>query len=184
MHLGWLELRDFRSYESLQFEPDTGLNVLVGDNGAGKTNVLEAVGYLSRLGSFRGAPDAALVRTGAPAAVVRGGIERELAVKGFVRATEGEPDFLLEYAGGVADQFRVAGGTSGVAPGYSWGDTWGEEASVSSYGEGHLLLDVMDPESKKVLWSAWARRKARTPEQFRSRIDRGVKKLLKGFPSR
>jgi DNA replication and repair protein RecF len=77
MHLAWLELRDFRSYASLRFEPDPGLNILVGDNGAGKTNVLEAVGYLSRLGSFRGAPDAALVRTGAEAAVMRGGIERE-----------------------------------------------------------------------------------------------------------
>lgn len=77
MHLSWLELRDFRSYESLTFEPDPGLNVLIGDNGAGKTNVLEAIGYLSRLGSFRGAPDTALVRTASDAAVVRGGIERE-----------------------------------------------------------------------------------------------------------
>jgi DNA replication and repair protein RecF len=77
MHLAWLELRDFRSYERLSFQPDPGLNVLVGDNGAGKTNVLEAVGYLSRLGSFRGAPDAALVRTESAAAVVRGGIERD-----------------------------------------------------------------------------------------------------------
>jgi len=77
MHLAWLELRDFRSYEGLRFEPELGLNVLVGDNGAGKTNVLEAVGYLSRLGSFRGAPDSALVRTGAEAAVLRGGLERE-----------------------------------------------------------------------------------------------------------
>lgn len=77
MHLSWLELRDFRSYESLNFTPDSGLNVLIGPNGAGKTNVLEAVGYLSRLGSFRGAPDSALVRTDAAAAVVRGGFERD-----------------------------------------------------------------------------------------------------------
>ena len=77
MHLSWLELRGFRSYEELSFHPEPGLNVLIGDNGAGKTNVLEAIGYLSRLSSFRSAPDAALVRTGAEAAVVRGGIERE-----------------------------------------------------------------------------------------------------------
>lgn len=77
MHLGWLELRDFRSYESLSFEPDPGLNVLIGPNGAGKTNVLEAIGYVSRLTSFRGAPDGALIRSGAPAAVVRGGVQRE-----------------------------------------------------------------------------------------------------------
>ncbi len=77
MHISWLELRDFRSYGSLEFQPDPGLNVLIGDNGAGKTNVLEAIGYLSRLGSFRGAPDGALIRTGAPAAVVRGGVRRQ-----------------------------------------------------------------------------------------------------------
>ncbi len=77
MHLKWLELRDFRSYERLEFTPEPGLNVLIGDNGSGKTNVLEAIGYLSRLGSFRGAPEAALVRVDAPTAVLRGGVERE-----------------------------------------------------------------------------------------------------------
>ncbi len=77
MHLGWLELQDFRCYESLSFTPEPGLNVLIGNNGTGKTNVLEAIGYLSRLRSFRGAPDAALVRSEAAAAVIRGGIERE-----------------------------------------------------------------------------------------------------------
>lgn len=77
MHLNWLELRDFRSYGHLEFTPEPGLNVLIGDNGSGKTNVLEAIGYLSRLGSFRGAPDAALVRVNSGAAVVRGGVERE-----------------------------------------------------------------------------------------------------------
>ncbi len=76
MHLAWLELRDFRSYEHLDFRPDPGVNVLVGRNGAGKTNVLEAIGYLSALRSFRGAPDAALIRFGASAGIVRGGFER------------------------------------------------------------------------------------------------------------
>ena len=76
MYLSWLELREFRSYPHLDFRPDPGLNVLIGDNGAGKTNVLEAIGYLSRLGSFRAAPDAALVRTNSEAAVIRGGFER------------------------------------------------------------------------------------------------------------
>ncbi len=74
MHLTWLELRDFRCYESLRFEPTEGVNVLVGENGAGKTSVLEAIGYLGMMQSFRGVPDAALVREGGDAAVVRGGI--------------------------------------------------------------------------------------------------------------
>ena len=64
MRLGWLELTDFRSYPALTFTPEEGVNVLVGGNGAGKTTVLEAVAYLSGLRSFRGVPDAALVRRG------------------------------------------------------------------------------------------------------------------------
>lgn len=74
MHLSWLELRDFRPYESLRFEPSEGVNVLVGSNGAGKTSVLEAIGYVGMMRSFRGVPDTALVRSEADAAVIRAGI--------------------------------------------------------------------------------------------------------------
>jgi DNA replication and repair protein RecF len=74
MHLSWLELKDFRPYETLRFEPDEGVNVLVGDNGAGKTSVLEAIGYLGAMKSFRRVADVALVREGSDAAVIRGGI--------------------------------------------------------------------------------------------------------------
>ena len=74
MHLSWLELRDFRPYETLRFEPSEGVNVLVGENGAGKTSILEAIGYLGMMRSFRGVPDDSLIREGTAAAVVRGGI--------------------------------------------------------------------------------------------------------------
>ena len=74
MHLTWLELTDFRPYRTLRFEPSEGVNILVGDNGAGKTSILEAIGYLGMMRSFRGVPDAALVRHGSDAAVVRGSI--------------------------------------------------------------------------------------------------------------
>jgi DNA replication and repair protein RecF len=73
MHLSWLELRDFRSYSTLDFRPEPGVNVLVGENGAGKTSVIEAIGYLGMLRSFRGVPDSALIRTDAMSAVLRGG---------------------------------------------------------------------------------------------------------------
>ena len=74
MHVSWLELRDFRCYEELSFVPDPGVNVLVGDNGMGKTSVLEAIGYVGMVKSFRGVPDDALVRDGSSAAVVRAGV--------------------------------------------------------------------------------------------------------------
>ena len=76
MRLGWIELRDVRSHGSLAFHPESGVNVLVGENGAGKTTVLESLGYLATLRSFRGSPDRSLITDGADSAVVRGGFER------------------------------------------------------------------------------------------------------------
>lgn len=72
MHLTWIALAGFRSYDRLEWRPDPGVNLLVGANGAGKTNLLEAIGYLASLRSFRGAPDEALVHHEHDAAVVRG----------------------------------------------------------------------------------------------------------------
>ena len=62
MRLDRVEVQNFRSYRRARFDLAPGLTVLVGANGSGKTNVLEAVGYLARLSSFRGSPPEALVR--------------------------------------------------------------------------------------------------------------------------
>jgi DNA replication and repair protein RecF len=72
VQLNWLEVRTFRCYDSLRFEPASAMNVLVGNNGAGKTSVLEAIGYLGLLRSFRGVGDEALIAATADGAVVRG----------------------------------------------------------------------------------------------------------------
>lgn len=78
MRLHRLWLSDFRNYASAEvaLAPDA-LTVVVGGNGQGKTNLLEAVAYLATLSSFRGAPPEALVRTGAASAVVRAEGHRE-----------------------------------------------------------------------------------------------------------
>ena len=91
-----LWLTDFRCFETTLFEPDPrGLTVLQGENGAGKTSILEAVGWLATQQSFRGAPREALVRTGAERAVVRAEtvqgeravlVEAELPLQGPARA--------------------------------------------------------------------------------------------------
>lgn len=70
--LAWISLQEFRSYRDLHWSPDRGTNILVGENGAGKTNLLEAIAYLASLRSFRGAPEEALVSEGAEKAVLRG----------------------------------------------------------------------------------------------------------------
>ncbi len=72
MELKKLSLHNFRSYEHLQVEFPSGLTALRGPNGVGKSNLLEAIGYLSTLKSFRGVPSNALVMRGTSEAVVRG----------------------------------------------------------------------------------------------------------------
>lgn len=71
MYVRRLELVDFRSYERLTIDLEPGGNVLVGPNGVGKTNLVEALGYVATLASHRVATDAPLVRMGASSAVIR-----------------------------------------------------------------------------------------------------------------
>jgi DNA replication and repair protein RecF len=70
MRVTHLQLTDFRSYRSMDVTFGTGVTTLVGRNGQGKTNVVEAVRYLSTLSSHRVATDAPLIRFGADRAVV------------------------------------------------------------------------------------------------------------------
>ena len=74
MHLTRLALTDFRSYPALSLELGPGVSTFRGPNGEGKTNLVEAVGYLATLGSHRVASDAPLVRRGAERAVLRGAV--------------------------------------------------------------------------------------------------------------
>jgi DNA replication and repair protein RecF len=76
VHLQRLWLIDFRNHTQTELGFAPGVTVLRGANGAGKTNVLEAVGYLATLSSFRGAHNETLVRQGCEAAVVRGEVSR------------------------------------------------------------------------------------------------------------
>ena len=77
MKVDWLSLVGFRSYTQLDWNPDPGVNLLIGDNGAGKTNLLEAISYLSTLRSFRSSPDQALIGEGGESAVIRAGVGSE-----------------------------------------------------------------------------------------------------------
>ncbi|HET9655210.1 MAG TPA: DNA replication/repair protein RecF [Kineosporiaceae bacterium] len=76
MHLTHLALADFRSYETADLEFEPGVTALIGPNGQGKTNLVEAVGYAATLGSHRVATDAPLVRLGTQRAVIRTAVAR------------------------------------------------------------------------------------------------------------
>jgi DNA replication and repair protein RecF len=76
VRLAHLGLTDFRNYEHLEVDFEPGINVLVGRNGQGKTNVVEAVAYLATFSSHRVANDTALVRAGCERAVIRSRIQQ------------------------------------------------------------------------------------------------------------
>ncbi len=97
MHVRQLAVTDFRSWHAVELNLEPGASLLVGANGEGKTNLVEALGYLATLGSHRVATDAPLVRTGAERAVVRAAVVhagRELTVE-------------LEIAPGRTNRARV-----------------------------------------------------------------------------
>ena len=84
-----LEVRDFRNLEHVELTPPAEGVAVIGENGQGKTNLLESIYYLQILRSARGARDQDLVRFGQPAfhisAVVESGVAHEIGV-GFERA--------------------------------------------------------------------------------------------------
>jgi DNA replication and repair protein RecF len=73
-----ISISDFRNYVSVQVDPaPRGITLFQGDNGSGKTNLLEAVAYLGLLKSFRGAPAGSMVRKDAQQGVIRANANRE-----------------------------------------------------------------------------------------------------------
>ncbi len=134
MELRRLWLTDFRNYTEADVSFAPGVTALLGANGQGKTNIIEAIAYLATLSSMRGAPTDALVRRGATSAVVRAEgrrDERDLLIEaeivpggrsrvqvnrqrlartrdllGALRVTVFAPDDLVLVKGGPADRRR------------------------------------------------------------------------------
>ncbi|MEX0891972.1 MAG: DNA replication and repair protein RecF [Gemmatimonadota bacterium] len=110
-----LRLRDFRNFAALDLEFPPGGAAVIGDNGSGKTNLLEAVYYLEIFRSFRGAADDQLVRFGADSFFIRGVFEevrsgeRHEVSAGYERRTRTkrvaldgvEPERLGDALGGL-----------------------------------------------------------------------------------
>ena len=76
MQVGWLQLVDFRNYRTLEFSPSPQLNLLTGPNAQGKTNLLEALGFLLTGRSFRTSRLLEVPRWEASSASVSGEIRR------------------------------------------------------------------------------------------------------------
>ncbi|GAA1490767.1 DNA replication/repair protein RecF [Brachybacterium sacelli] len=76
MQLTSLDLTDYRSYPRLTLAVRPGITVMVGQNGQGKTNIVEALWYLATLSSHRVPHDAALVHRGESTAIIRASFVR------------------------------------------------------------------------------------------------------------
>lgn len=98
MYVANLSLHDFRSYSELVLTLDRGVTAFVGDNGQGKTNIVEAIAYLGTFTSHRVASDTALVRHGTGGAVIRAKA---------VRRAERESLVELEIVAGRANRARL-----------------------------------------------------------------------------
>ena len=94
LHLRRLWLVDFRSYASAELTLPPGTTAIIGRNGQGKTNLLEAIAHLAGT-SLRGATTESLVRVGAERAIVR------------AEATRGARELLLEAELAVRGRSRV-----------------------------------------------------------------------------
>ncbi|TDD56754.1 DNA replication/repair protein RecF [Saccharopolyspora elongata] len=110
MYVRHLQVTDFRSWPHADLALEPGITVLVGSNGQGKTNLVEAIGYVATLGSHRVATDAPLVRDGAARAVVRAAVVnsgRELLVE--LEITPGKANRARINRGAVAKPRDVLG---------------------------------------------------------------------------
>ena len=114
MHLNKLSLRDFRNYVNLELDLAPGVNLIVGDNAQGKTNLLESISYLGTGRSFRAQRTAEMVRFGADFAELEGEIfsqERNQSIR-WVLFPASRPRML--YRNGAKK--RSAADVAGVLP--------------------------------------------------------------------
>jgi len=100
MHLTRLDVNDLRCHIALGVDLTPGPITLIGDNGVGKTSVIEAIGYLASGASHRVATDAPLIRTGCDRAVVEGHVSAAGAVNRLA----------IEIMPGRSNRARLNGG--------------------------------------------------------------------------
>ena len=77
MHLNEIYLRSFRNYDEVTVEFEPGVNLIVGDNAQGKTNLLEAISYLGSGKSFRAQKTGEMIRFGAEFAEIQGKVHAQ-----------------------------------------------------------------------------------------------------------
>lgn len=110
MWVSELSLRDFRNHTETDIALEPGVTTFIGSNGQGKTNLIEALGYLSHLSSHRVSADKALVREGCPTATIRA----------TVRHHERQVSLALAINAKGANRAKLGGQNVGVGELVGW----------------------------------------------------------------
>jgi DNA replication and repair protein RecF len=97
VQIGWVQLREFRNYRTLEYQPSSHLNLLIGPNAQGKTNLLEALGFLLTGRSFRTSRLTEVLHWSATTASVAGEVRRVEGTRTLRRAIQ-----KLEHGGAQA----------------------------------------------------------------------------------
>jgi len=110
-------------------------------------------------------------------------IDHRFKALGYEKITEGEADFQVAYFVAVEKKKHVIYDTGS----YGYSSMFADNVYVHHVEEGSLVIDVMDPKSKKIIWQGSAKtelKKESTPQSRKTLVNQVVRSLLKHFPAR
>ncbi|MFQ5751206.1 MAG: DUF4136 domain-containing protein [bacterium] len=109
---------------------------------------------------------------------IRRAVERELSAKGYEIQETGKADALLAYHTAIRQKVDV------TSMGYGYWRRWprGRTVHVHRYKEGTLILDIVDPQLKQLVWRGWAIGVIGHIEESEKKINESVVKILEKYP--
>jgi hypothetical protein len=118
---------------------------------------------------------------------VEDAVESVLAARGFRRVDDDPVDFYLIYHATLDQKLTVMTTDSYHMPGwgYGWGGTMGSQTYVSNIDEGTLIIDVLDPDTRDIMWRGMAMAEMfqeKTPEERVADVQEAVRRMLANFP--
>mgnify|MGYP000367810285 CR=1 FL=1 len=127
---------------------------------------------------------------------VKQAVESSLALKGYSKVNTGKPDFWVSYHATLDKRTRIdeINTYNQYSPGWGWrygrgGSAYGgqyiNERSSYTYDEGTLIVDIINPENRELIWRGSATDTvnfSHSPEEKEQKINEAVEKLLEQFP--